>query len=160
MVNVIINGRAVKVPEKTTILEAAEKAGVRIPTLCYLKDLNEIGACRICVVEVEGYERLFTACNNPVADGMVIHTNSKKAREARKINVELILSQHNTNCAVCSRNWNCTLQKVANDLNIHWIPFEKDLPRISRTDYHFPLIREYDKCIKCMRCIPQASGMF
>ena len=82
MVNVIINGRAVKVPEKTTILEAAEKAGVRIPTLCYLKDLNEIGACRICVVEVEGYERLFTACNNPVADGMVIHTNSKKAREA------------------------------------------------------------------------------
>ncbi len=79
MVNVIINGRAVKVPEKTTILEAAEKAGVRIPTLCYLKDLNEIGACRICVVEVEGYERLFTACNNPVADGMVIHTNSKKA---------------------------------------------------------------------------------
>ncbi len=153
MVNVIINGRAVKVPEKTTILEAAEKAGVRIPTLCYLKDLNEIGACRICVVEVEGYERLFTACNNPVADGMVIHTNSKKAREASKINVELILSQHNTNCAVCSRNWNCTLQKVANDLNIHWIPFEKDLPRISRTDYHFPLIREYDKCIKCMRCI-------
>ncbi len=153
MVNVIINGIAVKVPEKTTILEAAEKAGVRIPTLCYMKDLNEIGACRICVVEVEGYERLFTACNNPVADGMVIHTNSKKAREARKINVELILSQHNTNCAVCSRNWNCTLQKVANDLNIHWIPFEKDLPKISRTDYHFPLIREYDKCIKCMRCI-------
>ena len=153
MVNVIINGIAVKVPEKTTILEAAEKAGVRIPTLCYMKELNEIGACRICVVEVEGYERLFTACNNPVADGMVIHTNSKKAREARKTNVELILSQHNTNCAVCSRNWNCTLQKVANDLNIHWIPFEKDLPKIARTDFHFPLIREYDKCIKCMRCI-------
>ena len=153
MVNVIINGTAVKVPEKTTILEAAKKAGIRIPTLCYLKDLNEIGACRICVVEVEGYERLFTACNNPVAGGMVIHTNSKKAREARKINVELILSQHNTNCAVCSRNWNCTLQKVANDLNIHWIPFEKDLPRKSRTDFRFPLIREYDKCIKCMRCI-------
>ncbi len=153
MVNVIINGIAVKVPEKTTILEAAEKAGVRIPTLCYMKDLNEIGACRICVVEVEGYERLFTACNNPVADGMVIRTNSKKAREARKINVELILSQHNTNCAVCVRNGNCTLQRVANDLNIHWIPFEKDLPKIARTDYHFPLIREYDKCIKCMRCI-------
>ncbi|MBQ4045966.1 MAG: (2Fe-2S)-binding protein, partial [Lachnospiraceae bacterium] len=153
MVNVIINGTAVKVPEKTTILEAAKKAGIRIPTLCYLKDLNEIGACRICVVEVEGYERLFTACNNPVANGMVIHTNSKKAREARKINVELILSQHNTNCAVCSRNWNCTLQKVANDLNIHWIPFEKDLPRKGRSDFRFPLIREYDKCIKCMRCI-------
>ena len=153
MVNVIINGIAVKVPEKTTILEAAEKAGVRIPTLCYMRELNEIGACRICVVEVEGYERLFTACNNPVADGMVIHTNSKKAREARKINVELILSQHNTNCAICNRNGNCTLQKVANNLNIHHIPFEKDLPKIARTDYHFPLIREYDKCIKCMRCI-------
>ena len=152
MVNVTIDGISLQVPEKTTILDAASKAGVHIPTLCYMKELNEIGACRICVVEVEGYERLFTACNNTVAEGMVIYTNSKKARAARKTNVKLILSQHNTNCAVCVRSGNCTLQKVANDLNIHSLPYKKQLPE-NKGNVSFPLIRDYDKCIKCMRCI-------
>ena len=152
MVKVTIDGRTIEVPEKTTILDAASQAGVHIPTLCYMKELNEIGACRVCVVEVEGYERLFTACNNTVADGMVIHTNSKKARDARKTNVKLILSQHNTNCAVCVRSGNCTLQKVANDLNIHSLPYEKKLEE-KKGSVEFPLIRDYDKCIKCMRCI-------
>ncbi len=152
MVNITIDGINLSVPEKTTILDAASQAGVHIPTLCYMKELNEIGACRVCVVEVEGYERLFTACNNTVAEGMVIHTNSKKARDARKTNVKLILSQHNTNCAVCVRSGNCTLQKVANDLNIHSIPYEKQLPD-KKSSLKFPLIRDYDKCIKCMRCI-------
>ena len=152
MVNVTIDGIKLQVPEKTTILDAASQAGVHIPTLCFMKELNEIGACRICVVEVEGYERLFTACNNTVAEGMVIHTNSKKARDARKTNVKLILSQHNTNCAVCVRSGNCTLQKVANDLNIHSLPYKKQLPE-NKSDVRFPLIRDYDKCIKCMRCI-------
>ncbi len=152
MVNVTIDGITLQVPEKTTILDAASQAGVHIPTLCFMKELNEIGACRVCVVEVEGYERLFTACNNTVAEGMVIHTNSKKARDARKINVKLILSQHNTNCAVCVRSGNCTLQKVANDLNIHSLPYVKQLPE-NKSSLKFPLIRDYDKCIKCMRCI-------
>ncbi|OON88005.1 hydrogenase [Oribacterium sp. C9] len=152
MVNVTIDGIKIQVPEKTTILDAASQAGVHIPTLCFMKELNEIGACRVCVVEVEGYDRLFTACNNTVAEGMVIKTNSKKARDARKVNVKLILSQHNTNCAVCVRSGNCTLQKVANDLNVHSIPYEKQLPE-NRGSLKFPLIRDYDKCIKCMRCI-------
>ena len=152
MVNVTIDGISLQVPEKTTILDAASKAGVHIPTLCYMKELNEIGACRICVVEVEGYERLFTACNNTVAEGMVIYTNSKKARAARKTNVKLILSQHNTNCAVCVRSGNCTLQKVANDLNIHSLPYKKQIPE-NKGNVRFPLIRDYDKCIQCMRCI-------
>ncbi|MBP3735624.1 MAG: (2Fe-2S)-binding protein, partial [Lachnospiraceae bacterium] len=152
MVKATINGVTVQVPEKTTILDAAKQAGVFIPTLCFMKDLNEIGACRVCVVEVEGYERLFTACNNTIADGMVIHTNSRKVREARKTNVELILSQHNTNCAVCNRNGNCALQKVAGNLNILKIPFEKQLST-KKSSHDFPLIREYDKCIGCMRCI-------
>lgn len=78
MVNVVIDGKRIKVPERTTILDAAKAAGIRIPTLCFLEGVNEIGACRVCVVEVEGHERLFTACNNPVEEGMVIHTNSKK----------------------------------------------------------------------------------
>ena len=152
MVNVTIDGKTIQVEEKTTILDAAKKAGIQIPTLCFMKDINEIGACRVCVVEVEGYDRLFTACNNTVKDGMIIHTNSKKARDARKINVELILSQHNTNCAICVRSGNCALQKVANDLNILNIPYEKKLPK-EKGSKAFPLIRDYDKCIKCMRCI-------
>jgi NADH-quinone oxidoreductase subunit G len=152
MVSCTIDGKTISVPERTTILDAAKKAGINIPTLCFLRDINEIGACRICVVEVEGYERLLTACNNSVKDGMVIRTNSKKARDARKTNVELILSEHNTNCAICVRSGNCTLQRVANDLNILGVPYEKKLP-INKGSKHFPLIRDYDKCIKCMRCV-------
>ena len=153
MVNCTIDGRAVQVPERTTILNAAAAAGIHIPTLCYLKDINEIAACRVCVVEVEGYDRLMTACNNTVAEGMVVYTNSRKARLARRANVELILSQHDTNCAICVRSGNCELQKVANDLNILSIPFEKQLPKKHRSLLDFPLIRNYDKCIKCMRCV-------
>lgn len=91
LVNCTIDGKSITVPERTTILDAAKMAGIKIPTLCFLKDINEIGACRVCVVEVEGYDRLLTACNNSVKEGMVIRTNSKKARDARKTNVELIL---------------------------------------------------------------------
>jgi NADP-reducing hydrogenase subunit HndD len=152
MVNVTIDGIKIQVPEKTTILEAARQAGIMIPTLCYWPELNEIGACRVCVVEVEGFDRLFTACNNTVDEGMVIHTNSKKAREARKMNVELILSEHNSDCATCVRSGNCALQTIANDLNIHQIPFEKHIPE-AKPATGFPLERDYTKCIKCMRCV-------
>jgi NADP-reducing hydrogenase subunit HndD len=152
MVNVTIDGRELQVPEGTTILDAAKLAGIHIPTLCFMKDLNEIGACRVCVVEVEGYARLFTACNNPVAEGMVIRTNTKKVRNTRKINVELILSEHDTNCAICNRGGTCGLQKVANNLNIIGVPYERTIPE-KRGSVKFPLIREYEKCIKCMRCI-------
>ena len=164
MVNLTIDGIALSVPEQTTILDAAAKAGVHIPTLCYWEGLNEIGACRVCVVEVEGYERLFTACNSIVEEGMVIHTNSKKARNARRTNVELILSQHDSNCATCVRSGNCALQKVANDLNIQKLPYEKQIPELPCSP-DFPLQRDYAKCIKCMRCIQvcdkiQASGIW
>ena len=153
MVNCTIDGKKVCVPEHTTILDAAKEVGIHIPTLCYFKDLNEIGACRVCVVEVEGDARLHAACNSPVLEGMVVRTNSKKAREARKYNVELILSQHNVTCTTCSRSGNCALQSVANDLNIVGKDYyPKDLPK-QKSSKTFPLIREYDKCIKCMRCI-------
>ena len=124
MVNVTIDGKKIQVPERTRILDAARMAGVRIPTLCYWEGLNEIGACRVCVVEVEGYNKLFTACNNTVDEGMVIHTNSKKAWEARRTNVQLILSEHNSNCATCIRSGNCELQTIANDMGITEVPFE------------------------------------
>jgi NADH-quinone oxidoreductase subunit G len=152
MVTVTIDGRTVKVPERTTILDAARAAGIRIPTLCYWRDLNEIGACRVCVVEVEGYERLFTACNNTVDEGMVIHTNSAKALAGRRTNVQLILSEHNTSCTTCVRSGNCSLQNIARDLNILDNPYPMHLPK-KKPETDFPLIRDNQKCIKCMRCV-------
>ena len=99
MVNLTINNRKVSVPEGTTILSAAAKAGIKIPTLCFLKDLNEIGACRICCVEIEGKETLAAACNTLAEDGMVIYTSSEKAQYARRMNLQFILSQHDFRCA-------------------------------------------------------------
>ena len=104
MVNATINGIAISVEDGTTILEAARKVGVEIPTLCYLKEVNEIGACRVCVVEVEGQDRCVTACNNVVQEGMVIRTNTRKVRTTRKTNVKFILSQHDYECASCVRS--------------------------------------------------------
>ncbi|MDO5382472.1 MAG: [FeFe] hydrogenase, group A [Eubacteriales bacterium] len=152
MVNVKINGIDVSVEEGTTILEAAKKVGVTIPTLCYLKDINEIGACRVCVVEVEGIDRCVTACNNFVEEGMVIRTNTRKVRTTRKTNVKLILSQHDYECASCIRSGNCTLQSLANELNISEMPYDSILEQ-NNWDKTFPLIRENNKCIKCMRCV-------
>lgn len=152
MVNLTINNNPVSVPEGTTILDAAKQCHISIPNLCYLHDLNEIGACRVCSVEIEGKERLVTACNNVVEEKMVVHTNSPKVREARRTNVELILSQHDSNCAVCVRSGNCSLQSIANDLGIIVVPYQKHLSHAKWTD-DFPFVRNYEKCIKCMRCI-------
>lgn len=125
---------------------------IPIPHLCYLKDINEIAACRLCVVEVDGTERLQPACNTTVAEGMVIRTNSPRVRQARKTNLRLILSQHNSNCTVCVRSGNCELQKLSHDLNIHYQPYQVQLER-SKIDMSAPIVREASKCIKCMRCI-------
>lgn len=152
MVNVLIDHKQIQVPEGTTILEAAGNNGIHIPTLCYLKDINDIGACRVCLVEIKGKERLITACNNVVEEGMEVYTNSPKVRRARMTNVRLILSQHDCNCPTCVRSGNCSLQKLANDLGIIRVPYEKKLYH-SRWTRNFPLLRNYEKCIKCMRCI-------
>ena len=118
MVNMIIDGKHVSAEENITIMEAAERNGIPIPKLCYLKGINEIAACRVCVVELEGKEKLITSCNNLVKEGMVIHTNSPKVRNHRRNTVQLLLSQHDNRCVVCPRNGNCGLQQVAYDLNI------------------------------------------
>ncbi|MCF6462548.1 MAG: 2Fe-2S iron-sulfur cluster binding domain-containing protein [Tissierellia bacterium] len=152
MVRLIIDNKEINVPKNTTIMEAAKMNDINIPNLCYLKDINEIGACRVCVVEIEGINRLVTSCNNVVEEGMVIYTNSPKVREARRINVELILSQHDARCASCVRSGNCSLQEVANNLGIIEVPYEEDLPHAQWTE-GFPLVRNYEKCIKCMRCV-------
>ena len=152
MVNVTIDGAAVSVEKGTTILKAARTAGITIPTLCYLEGINEIGACRVCVVEVSGVDRLVTACNTGVSEGMEIRTNSPKVRRARRTNVELILSEHDCHCATCVRSGNCALQSLAGDLGILEIPFAKRVPQ-NRWNRQFPLIRDESKCIKCMRCV-------
>ena len=152
MVSITINGAAVSVPEGTTIMEAAKTAGFPIPSLCYWKGLNEIGACRVCVVEVEGVDRLVTACDEPVHDGMVVHTNSPRVRAARRTNLRLILSQHDCQCAFCTRSGNCSLQKLAMDANLLYIPYPINI-RKEIWDRSTPLIRQESKCIKCMRCI-------
>ena len=152
MVNVTIDGVRVSVEENTTIMDAAAAVGVRIPRLCYLKDINEIAACRVCLVEVDGHERLLTSCNNTVTEGMVIHTNSPRVRQARRTNVQLILSQHDCRCAVCVRSGNCSLQQLANDMGCIGNPYGEK-PETSGWNMDFPLIRDNAKCIKCMRCI-------
>ena len=152
MVNFKINDRALSAPKGTTILDAAQKAGIPIPHLCFLKEINEIAACRMCVVEIEGVDRLVPACNTEVLEGMVIRTNSPRVRQARKTNLRLILSQHSSNCTTCVRSGYCELQKLSHDLNIHFQPYDVQ-PERSRVDLSVPIVREASKCIKCMRCV-------
>lgn len=152
MVKLNINGQDICVKKGTTIMEAAKKVGIDIPHLCFLKEVNEIGACRVCVVEIEGMNTLTTACNTVCEEGMVIHTNSPKVRKARKVNVELILSDHRSNCSSCVRSGNCTLQKIANDIGIIENRFE-NTAEIARWNLETPLIRDASKCVKCMRCV-------
>ena len=152
MVNITIDHREISVPEGTTIMEAAASIRIQIPKLCYLKDINEISACRVCVVEVEGQNRLVTACNNVVEEGMVIYTNSPRVRRNRRHTVDMLLSQHDTSCPTCVRSGNCSLQAIANDLNLVGSLYKKELV-LQEWDMSYPLIRETNKCVKCMRCI-------
>ncbi len=152
MVNLMINNKPVSVPDGSTILEAARIAGINIPTLCYLKEINEIGACRVCLVELVGKSALVASCNTKVEEGMVVLTNSRKVQLARKMNVEFILSRHNTNCTSCVRSGNCSLQKLANTLNIGKLPFKREY-EVRPWERSFPLIRNNSKCIQCMRCV-------
>ncbi|MDO4474160.1 MAG: [FeFe] hydrogenase, group A [Eubacteriales bacterium] len=152
MVNLTIDNKKACVPEGTTILEAAKTVGIKIPTLCFLKDLNEIGACRVCCVELKGKDTLVASCNTKVEEGMEVYTSSEKAQYARRMNLQFILSQHDFRCAGCQRNGNCSLQKVCEEMNINEVPFEQSYDP-SDWDLRFPLIRNAGKCIKCMRCV-------
>lgn len=151
-IHLTIDGIEVCVPEGTTIMKAASQINIEIPHLCYLEGINEISACKVCVVEMQGKDKLLTACNSKVEEGMVIFTNSPKVRSVRRTNVELILSQHDCHCATCVRSGNCPLQKLSNDLGILEIPYKEDIP-VTPWNCEFPLIRDSRKCIKCMRCV-------
>lgn len=153
MVNLKINNIPVSVPEGTTILEAARSVGIRIPTLCYLKEINAIGACRVCVVEVKGARSMVAACVYPVAEGMEVTTNSEAVIKARKTTLELILSDHEKKCLSCVRSTNCELQTLANEYGCDASAFEgvsNEFVPDTTTDW---LVRDNNKCILCRRCV-------
>ena len=152
MVNFTLNGKALQTTEGTTILRAAEENGVAIPHLCYLKEINEIGACRLCVVEIEGMDRLAPACNTVITEGMVIRTESPRILAARKVNLQLLLSRHRTACTSCVRNGNCTLQTLSKQFNIREIRYDLK-PEKNASSGACPIVRDASKCVQCMRCV-------
>ncbi len=153
MLNVKVNGIAVSVPKGSTILEAARIAGVEIPTLCFMKEKNEIGACRICVVEATGARGLVAACVHPVAEGMEIQTNTEKIQKARKTTLELILSTHDKRCLSCVRSTNCELQKLCMEYGVDGGAFEGFRPKYELDTSSAHLVRDNNKCILCRRCV-------
>jgi NADH dehydrogenase/NADH:ubiquinone oxidoreductase subunit G len=159
MIQVTINGAPVSVKPETTILQAARQAGITIPTLCFLEKNDPLGACRVCMVEVEGAKTLMAACATPCADKMVIHTNTRRVRQARKQVVELLLSEHEGNCQLCDRSEDCELRNLAADLGVRDITYEgaKAAPLM---DTSTPaLTRDNSKCIKCRRCVTVCSSV-
>ena len=154
MVNVKINGIEAVVPEGTTVLEAARLAGIKIPTLCYMKDINEIGACRLCVCEVKGARGLVAACVFPVSEGMEVTTNSPRLRQARKTTLELLLSDHKKECLSCERNLKCELQSLSDEYGCDANRFKGSVSKAEDKDVSTEyLVRDNAKCVLCRRCV-------
>jgi len=153
LVKVTIDGITVEVPSDFTVIEAAAKAGIRIPQLCYHPELSKEGACRVCVVEIVGGRGLGAACVYPVADGMVVHTNTPKVRETRKAVVELLLANHPQDCLFCQKNQDCELQQTAADLGIREVPYKGATRSAVKDESNPSLVRDPNKCILCGRCI-------
>ena len=161
MVNIKINGMPLSVPAGSTILEAARYAGINIPTLCWMKDLNEIGACRICVGEVVRAKTLVTACVYPVNEGMEIYTNSPRVMKARKMTLELMLSTHDKKCLSCVRSENCELQKLCRDYGVEDVDaFEGENPQSPLDETTLHMVRDNNKCILCRRCVAACEDQF
>lgn len=153
LVNLKINGVAVSVPEGSTILQAAKLANVRIPTLCYLKDVQCVGSCRLCMVEATGARGLVAACVYPVSEGMEVRTNTPRVRKSRKTTIELILSTHKKKCLSCVRSMNCELQKLALEYNAEEDKFGTDHDLKPIDDLSASVVRDNSKCITCTRCV-------
>ncbi|MBQ5342719.1 MAG: iron hydrogenase small subunit [Oscillospiraceae bacterium] len=152
-VNLKINNIQITAESGQTILEAAIANGIHIPTLCYLKDINQSGACRVCLVEVKGGKALLPACTTPISEGMEVLTNSERALRGRRNSVELIMSNHSKNCLSCKRNQNCELQKLCEELGIRENKFEGARTKPTYEDASFGIVRDTSKCILCGRCI-------
>lgn len=159
MVHLKINGIPVEVPSNYTILQAAKVAKIEIPSLCYLKDINCIGACRVCVVEVKGRKGLIASCVYPVEEGMEVFTNTPKVRASRKTTIELILSTHHKKCLSCVRGNNCELQKLAFDYGVDEDRFKAEEPIYEIDDESPYIVRDNNKCIQCMRCVAACKNV-
>ncbi len=159
MLEVTMNGRTVRAPEGRTILEVARDAGVHIPTLCNMEGFPAQGACRVCVVEVEGAPRLAAACATPVRDGMVIRTNSQRARRGRRSVVELLLSEHTGDCQTCDRGDDCELKDLAHDLGVRELAYRGEKAPVRMDCSTEALMRDSGKCIKCRRCVTACNAI-
>lgn len=153
MIHLIIDNKEVEVEEGTTILQAARKVNIDIPTLCYLKEINEIGDCRMCIVEVEGRRGFATSCIQKVEEGMIVKTHTPEVMEARKMILDLILSNHHKDCLTCIRSGNCELQALAIKYNVQSISYDGE-KSIHKVDDKSPaIVRDFNKCILCRRCV-------
>lgn len=158
-VTLTIDDQEVKVPEGTTILQAAKQAGIDIPTLCFLKDINEVGDCRMCIVEVEGRRGFATSCIQKVEEGMVVHTHTPNVLEARHVILDLIISNHKVDCLTCTRSGNCELQQLARKFNVTQIEFDGEKSQHKIDELSPSIVRDFNKCILCRRCIATCKNV-
>lgn len=159
MINLTIDGVAVSVPEGSTVLEAAKLANINIPTLCYLKDVQQIGACRLCLVQVEKARALAAACVMPVSEGMVVHTNTPALRAQRRVNLELLLSAHNRECTSCIRSENCELQALCREYGVKEYPYDGAKKEAQIDELSPSIVRDSSKCIYCRRCVATCTNI-
>jgi NADP-reducing hydrogenase subunit HndD len=153
MIEITIDNKPFTVEPETTVLEACKQAGITIPTLCYLEKIQAIGACRVCLVEIDGIKDLVASCVMPVSEGMKIHSNNRRVREARKVVIELLLSEHEGDCQICDRNEDCELQSIAHDLGITELRYEGEKAQRYQDYSTVGLVRDSAKCISCRRCV-------
>ena len=153
MIHLTIDEIPVEVEEGTTILEAARKVNIEIPTLCFLKEINEVGDCRMCIVEIEGRRGFATACIQKAEEGMIVHTHTLEVMNARKMVLDLILSNHHKDCLTCIRSGNCELQKLAIKYNVQDIDYEGEKVENEIDDKSPSIVRDFNKCILCRRCV-------
>ena len=159
MVALTIDGVKVSVPNGTTILEAAKHAGIDIPTLCFLKDINEVGDCRMCIVEVEGRRGFATSCIQTVEEGMIVHTHTQNVLEARHVILDLIISNHAKDCLTCTRSGNCELQTLAVKFNVLNVEFSGEMTKHKIDDLSPSIVRDFNKCILCRRCVAACKNV-
>ena len=159
MINLTIDDQKITVPEGTTILNAAKQAGIDIPTLCFLKEINEVGDCRMCIVEVEGRRGFATSCIQTVEEGMVVHTHTQNVLEARHVILDLIISNHAKDCLTCTRSGNCELQMLATKFNVLSVEFPGEMTQHKVDDLSPSIVRDFNKCILCRRCVAACKNV-
>ncbi len=159
IITLTIDDKVVEVEKGTTILQAAKKVGIDIPTLCFLKDINEVGDCRMCIVEIEGRRGFATSCIQKAEEGMVVHTNTPSVVEARRVVLDLILSNHVKDCLTCIRSGNCELQELSKKMNVRNIEFAGEMIKHEIDDKSPSIVRDINKCILCRRCVATCKNV-